>query len=474
VTGIYPPGSKSREIASDTGNDPAVPVRVPDSPLIRNTPFLKRKRRFAWRVTDTISRNAISQFLTKMIRHHAFFEALGSLDKQDVAWQPTLAGLAVLRLFDFTAESPRRDMSDDWAAHRTARDSVAALPEGNPARAILMRILDRLGKAPGDSEDAGRELLSLGRLLDLEGRWPLAADVFQTIAQQFSSREHAQLVIESCTALGAAARQTGDWHTSARAYAQAQHLADAIGDEAASLTVEVGIANSRMIRGNLPAAEAELEKVLIEARARGFSQVEARALHSQASVAHSRGNYEQAIHLAYRSLELTIHRTSRDRILADIAAAYAGLGMRETARDGYLIVAVTSPHQWVRWQATLNLMELAVDVGDECQFDAYVRQMEVAPLDARLRAYFLFFLALGSRRFGREGSDDQFHTAERFASRHELNQIAFEIEAALEKPPVETEKAGANAGTSFAREGRSEELERIAEALLHLRERVTA
>ena len=409
-----------------------------------------------------------------MIRHCAFFEALGSLDEQDVAWQPTLAGLAVLRLFDFTAESPKRDMSDDWAAHRTARDSVAALPDGNPARAILMRILDRLGEAPGNSGDAGRELLSFGRSLDLEGRWPLAADVFQTIAQQFSSREHAELVIESCTAWGAAARQTGDWDTSARAYAQAQHIADAIGDKAASLTVEVGIANSHMMRGNLPAAEAELEKVLADARGGGLSQVEALALHAQASVAHLRGNYEQAIHLAYRSLELTIHRTPRDRILADIAAAYAGLGMRETARDGYLIVAVTSPHQWVRWQATLNLMELAVDAGDECQFDAYVRQMEAAPLDGRLRAYFLFFVALGSRRFGREGSDDQFRTAERFASRHELHQIAFEIEAAMEKPPVETEKAGANAVTAFAGEGRSEELERIAEALLHLRERATA
>jgi tetratricopeptide (TPR) repeat protein len=409
-----------------------------------------------------------------MIRHRAFFETLGSLDEQDVTWQPTLAGLAVLRLFDFAAERPRRDMSDDWAAHRAARDSVAALPEGNSARAILTKILDRLGEALPISEDAGRELLSLGRSLDLEGRWLLAADVFQTIAQQFSSRDHAQLVIESCTALGAAARQTGDWDTSARAYAQAQHLADAIGDEAASLTVEVGIADSHMIRGNLPAAETELEKVLTEARAGGLSHVEALALHAQASVAHLRGNYEQAIHLAYRSLELTIHGTPRDRILADIAAAYAGLGMRETARDGYLIVAVTSPHQWVRWQATLNLMELAIDVGDECQFDAYIRQMEAAPLDARLRVYFLFFLALGSRRFGREGSGDQFRTAEQFASRHELHQIAFEIETAMEKPPVETEKAGASAGTSFASEGRSEELERIAEALLHLRERATA
>ena len=419
----------------------------------------------------------VHKFPQKMIRHHAFFQALGSLDEGDVAWQPTLAGLAVLRLLDFIAEGPRLDARDDWTVHRAARDAVSAVVEGNPARAILARILDLLERVSGISEDMGRELLAFGRSLDLEARWDLATDVFQTIVRQFSSREYPHLVIESCTALGAVARHAPDWNTSSRAFAQAQHLADAIGDEAASLVVEVGIANSNRIRGNLPAAEVELEKIVTAARARGFGQVEALALHSQATLAHYKGNYQQAVHLAYRSLEMTMHGTARDRILADIAAAYAGLGMRETARDGYLIVAVTSPHQWVRWQATLNLMELAVDSGDESQFDSYVSQMKATPLDARLRSYFLFYLALGSRRFGREGSDDQFRAAELFASQHELHQIAFEIEAALEKTPLETERAEANAEPTFENddgEDYSEELERIAEVLSHLRERATA
>jgi len=412
-----------------------------------------------------------------MIKHHAFFQTLGSLNEGDVAWQPTLAGLAVLRLFDSVAEGPRMDTFDDWTAHRAARDAVSAISEGNPARAILTRILDRLERVSGISEEIGRELLAFGRSLDLEARWDLATDVFQTVSTQFSSREYPHLVIESCTALGAVARHAPDWNTSSRAYAQAQHLADAIGDEAASLAVDAGIANSNRIRGNLPAAEAELEKVVAEARARGFSQVEAFALHSQATLAHVKGDYQQAVHLAYRSLEMTMQGAARERILADIAAAYAGLGMRETARDGYLIVAVTSPHQWVRWQATLNLMELAVDAGDENQFDSYASQLETAPLDARLRSYFLFYRALGNRQFGREGSDEQLHAAELFATQHELHQLAFEIEAARENAPVEAERAGADAGQTFpgeGGEGYADELERIAEVLSHLRERATA
>jgi tetratricopeptide (TPR) repeat protein len=407
-----------------------------------------------------------------MIKHHAFFDALGLSSEQDAIWQPTLAGLVVLRLLDDSSEHPGRNSSDDWAAHRAALDSVAAIPEGHPSRAILTRLLDRIRNGEEASEEAGRDLLSLGRSFDLEGKWSLAADVFQTIIQRFSSREHTGLVIESNTALGAAARHAGDWEDSARAYAQAQHLADTIGDVAASLTVDVGVANSQMIRGNLPAAEAGLERVAADARARGLSQVEALALHSLASVAHSRGNYQKAIHLAYRSIELTSHATTRDRVLADIAAAYAGLGMRETARDSYLIVAVTSPHQWVRCQATLNLMELAIDGGDEADFDAYASQMAAAPLDDRLRAYFLFYLALGSRRFGREAADDQLRIAEHFASSHELHQIAFEVEAAMKERAVKADTPDAYSDATGG--SGSEELERIAEALLHLRERATA
>lgn len=102
-----------------------------------------------------------------------------------------------------------------------------------------------------------------------------------------------------------------------------------------------------------------MHDVVGEARAHNLQQVEALVVHAQASVAHSRGDYQRAVHLACRSLELTTNKTSRERFLGDTAAAYAGLGMRDTARDGYSIVAMTSPHQWVRWQATLDSVDEA-------------------------------------------------------------------------------------------------------------------
>ena len=265
----------------------------------------------------------------------------------------------------------------------------------------------------------------------------------------------------------AAARMSSDWKVSDRGYARAQHLADTTKNRALSLTVRVGIAGTHMVHGNLPAAEEELQDVVTEARAYNLQQVEAKAIHAQASVAHSRGDYQRAVHLAYRSLELTIDKTQRERLLGDIAAAYAGLGMHDAARDGYSIVAVTSPHQWVRWQATINLMELAVMDGDESQFDTCVAQVRTASLDPRLHAYSLYFQGLGMRRFGRDDADEMLHCARDYASSHQLHQLAFEIDKSLEQTIAATPTAGQEAAASG---GDPDELRRIATVIMHLRE----
>lgn len=106
--------------------------------------------------------------------------------------------------------------------------------------------------------------------------------------------------------------------------------------------------------------------------------------------------------------------------------------MHDAARDGYLIVAVTAQSQWVRWQATLNLMELAALDGRESDFDAYARELEVAPLAPRLRAYYFMFLSAGQQKFGRQ-AEAKASLAEglEFATRNQLHQVAHEAQAVM-------------------------------------------
>ena len=423
------------------------------------------------------------KFPQKMIRHHAFFQALGSLDEGDVAWQPTLAGLAVLRLFDSIAEGPRLDARDDWTTHRAARDAVSAVVEGNPARAILTRILDRLERVSGISEDIGRELLAFGRSLDLEARWELATDVFQTIAKQFSSREYPHLVIESCTALGAVARHAPDWNTSSRAYAQAQHLADAIGDEAASLTVECGIANSNRIRGNLPAAEAELEKIVTEARARGFSQVEALAT----ALTGKRCSLEGQLP-AGGSSRVPKSRDDDERS----GARQNSRGHRRRLRRAW---HARNGEGWLRAPDWLEVGDVTASVGamagDAQSHGARSRQWRREPVrrvrksdgsgshwTRALRSYLPSSISRSEAGvLGAMAATTSSVLRRSLRQDMSFTRSPSRIEEALEKTPVETEKAGASTRPTFENEGGegySVSWKRIAEVLSHLRERATA
>jgi hypothetical protein len=131
--------------------------------------------------------------------------------------------------------------------------------------------------------------------------------------------------------------------------------------------------------------------------------------------------------------------------MADIAAALGEMGMLNAARDAHLIVSMTSRYQWVRWQATINLMELASMEGMEGPFEEYASELRNAALDPRLRSYFLLYYGQGLIAFGREEEGRKFLTEARtFASRQKINQVAFEADEALNAPakkPVRAKEA---------------------------------
>jgi tetratricopeptide (TPR) repeat protein len=399
--------------------------------------------------------------------HNAFFEELGRLDDSNPEWNSLLAGLAVLRIVDDLVSDEHREASQSTERIQAARKTASAIPAGNPSRAVLLRIVDELEGSTSLTSELTRHLLDYGRALDLQARWNLAADVFETISANRSTSE-SQLLVESLIALGGAARNIGDWDRSDLSYAEAQYRADVADNLALSLTAQVGVANNHIAHGNLPSAASELDDVLAQTRQHNFQRVEALALHGYAHLLASKRDYQHAIHYAYRSLELTVNQTDRDRILGDIAAAYAGLGRRDTARDGYSIVALTSSHQWVRWQATLNLMELSIEEGSEHVFDRFCSELENQPLEPRLAVFFLMLKGRGLRLFGREGWESALDEARLKAEAYRLHQLAFEVEA--ERGP---ERGPVIPKPNFV-DPTNGELNQIAEAIRRLREEVAS
>jgi hypothetical protein len=367
-----------------------------------------------------------------MLKHAVYFDLLGSLDENAPERRSTLAGLLVLRLVDWRLDDGASHEAAAWASVESIRRVLLEVSEGDPIRATLLNLLDTASVEKLDPVEVGRALMSYGRALNFTSRWALAADVFETVDKVAAPRLVPRLSIAANIALGAASRRAGGWDASAHAYSRAMHIAHAVGDEAALLQIDVGIANTDITRGNLPGAESLLDNVIERARSAGFDAVLGMALHSRVTVAHQRGLFADAVRLGYNALEVTTDRTARDAILGDLAAAFGGLGMHDAARDGYMIVAVTSQSQWARWQATLNLMELAAMDGQESLFDEYVRELEQAPLPPRLRAYYLLFMGNGQRAFGRHAAaESSLAGGFEFATRNQLHQIAHEASNAI-------------------------------------------
>jgi tetratricopeptide (TPR) repeat protein len=403
-----------------------------------------------------------------MVRHQPFFDMLALAQTDSQAWAATVAGLAVLRLVD-AAREDSSVIDSDWMGLRAVVQSVAALREGTPYRRSLMKLVDQLSDKSSSWLAIDATLNLYGRALYVDGNWSLAADVFATVADIAREERDPELAVDATTALGAAARRSGDWDKSAESYREAAYLAEALGDKASGLTIRVETANTQIARGNLPAAQAILDDVISEARKSGLDGVEAVAYHSSASVAHLSGRFADAVTLAYKALEKTTNPAVKDTVMGDIAAAFIELGMLDAGRDAHLIISMSSRYQWVRWQAGINLMELAAMDGLESAFDSHAGDLRNAALDPRLRSYFLLYYGKGCLVFGRDDEGRKsLEEAREFAGRNKINQVAFDAEKAL----ADAAERGVRTGWSLPAEVEPvpPEVAQVADALSHLRE----
>src|SRR5450759_2676042 len=367
-----------------------------------------------------------------MIRHQAYFDTLCSMQEDSPSWCAVFAGLSVLRLVDAYTDTESSDDPANWAQLHSVRTAIEGVSEGDTIRGVLTTVLEEVTKRGSIDETVCRSLLAYGRALDYAAAWGLAIDVFSTVVKLTRPEKNAKLAVEAHVAVGGAARRNADWDMSARAYSQAAYIADTLGDRQGVLTVQVGIANTYMAKGNLPQAQTILDDVLVQARDQELAQVQAIALHSRAALAYQKGDHSEGIKLAHESLSFTTNPAERDAVLDDIAGMFTAIGLRDAARDTHLVIAATTQSKTVRGQATINLMELAsLDDMPEA-FDSYARELAHAPLGPWLRAHYLLFLGEGMNRLGRrDASEEALHEAISFAEANQIHLVSFKAQSAL-------------------------------------------
>jgi tetratricopeptide (TPR) repeat protein len=409
-----------------------------------------------------------------MIRHQIYFDTLGTLREDTAAWRCVFAGLSVLRLVDSYGDASTAPKPAGWAQLHSVRAAIEEMSDGDPMRGALTAILEELSARNAVDDTVSRTLMAYGRALDSEASWSLATDVFATVAKLTKPERNARLAVEAHVAIGGAARRNGDWDTSARAYSQAAYIADTLGDRVGVLTVQVGIANTYFAKGNLPQAQTILDDVIVQARDQALGNVHGMALHSRAAISHLRGDYEQALKLAYEAFNLTSETSEREMILSDIAAGFSALDMRDSARDALLIASATSQGKRARWQATINLLELAGMDQDEKNFDAYNAELRNAPMGPWLRSHYLLILGEALIHFGRfEYAEAALNEAIDYASANQIHKVVFQAESAL-KALASTANSVRRAASKSVPFQPTQEVLEVARSITRLREAALA
>lgn len=370
---------------------------------------------------------------TEGTRHLPFFAELAALDDGDPSWRTVSAGLVVLRLVDAWIEEGAAAVAADGWGMRSVEAAIEEVDDGLPARSVLRSVVTALkGSQPNDMRAIAPRLMAYGRSLDLDAKWALAADVYETVIAHVHPVEESDVAVAANLRHAYCMRSLGQIDAAASSYLTASRIAESASDMFGVLRAQIGAATIAKSRGNLPEAEALLDDAIVRAQAHELADVHAMALHDRADLAYLRGNYDMAIRVAYQALAGTRDPINRDRLLNDIATSFYMLGVRSVARDTYLIIEATAQEQYQRWVASINLMEIAANDGSRVVFERYHRALENASLPPALRAQFYLHAGEG---YATLGETDEAQAALRaglgVANDYGYHQISFALEAAL-------------------------------------------
>jgi tetratricopeptide (TPR) repeat protein len=299
-------------------------------------------------------------------------------------------------------------------------------------QSLLSSVLMAMRVGKPDLRALVPSLMAYAKALEWDAKWELASDVYQGLLAHLHPIEDSEACVDAHLRLGVCYRSQSAWENALRSYESVFEIGNATGDIEAVLRSRIGEADVDMYRGNLPRAAMRYEALVEAAKASDHRDVRARALMGRAGVAALAQQYELAIRLGYEALDFQDSPTERDRVLSNIAVAFHHLGVFSAARDAYLVLSVTAREQYMRWTATLNLMDLATTTGSEVLFEQYRRELSGVKLPPQLETGFAISQGEGLRQFGQHETARQYLVqAIGLARRYGLNQFMMQADAAL-------------------------------------------
>ena len=376
-------------------------------------------------------------------QHQAFLAAHAGATDMLAAQREARAGLVVLRLVDRIRVGVPREQRPT-ARELKAASRVVADVEPASIRDTLDRVLDAVTDAcTGARPFVAVRLMAYGRVLLNDSRWGHAADVYQTFISHAATPDDFKWVSEAYRRLAYALRMQGRYEGAAAACRMGQAVAASLGDVEAGLRLKISEAALERVRGNVEGADAILIDVMAAAERHGLPVVRAFAVHDRGTIAYQHGQLRDAVMQYYEAWQAYIEPINRDRALADMACVLADLGLRDRARDAFLIISGTAVEPEMRMIAMVNLLELAARDGNETAFEEYRRTLARESLPVRVEARYHITLAEGYERLGRPADAKAAQArAASVASEHGLDLVGLRLPAPNLPPSLEEQEQG--------------------------------
>lgn len=363
------------------------------------------------------------------VRHLAFFRAASAEREGSNEYRTLLAGLLVLRLLD-----KRRVQASELLP---VRHAVDALDDG-PVRRILSDLVDAIRAFADAAVDTRMaKLIAYAQLLEHDARYEVSADVFLcAIELPNADRELLPLCYQRA---GICLRKIGDLERAAELIRTGLDIAHRDGDQFWWFKLRLSTAMLDFHRGDLPAAERQLETIIADADAARSVEAAAQARHERGLVAYNRNQDGVAIEYYYAAMKRYLDPELKLRAMHDLALALADLGHMQHART--VLSAVRNMARLnveMRHFATLNLMRLAVLSGEQLRFDQLRRELADERMPGHQRAAYHMYVGQGYLKFGESAKARQeFAEALVLAQAHRVYKVLIEAEELLNATPEE-------------------------------------
>jgi tetratricopeptide (TPR) repeat protein len=310
----------------------------------------------------------------------------------------------VLRLIDLLAEQRPLDpevFKYQWAAtERFCRDFPAGSTEGAHIHGLAKSAKDAARRRAAGLLTPG--LFAYAHFLEDILRLEEALDVLGTLTKLTTENGVATDRVALMLRTGRVNRKLNRFDEAENAYAAAREVAVAAGDRHGELLSRIGAASTLRFRGNLPEAERRLIDVLVEAKAAGVRDAEARAEHDLAVVKQHRGSPDSALIHAWRAFELYEDERFRMRALNDVGIMLLTLGDAVGAERALTEVLRRATARELTMDATIELMYCASFKRDRMGFERQRNRCEElkGAMPPNILADYWLKAGIGEARFG--------------------------------------------------------------------------